>query len=70
MGRALYLNKEDARDIRNVDQLLSGEHREHVFADKDFQRDVFHLFRKWRVRLDKQGDTTKPFQAVRRRRIK
>lgn len=67
MSRALYMNKEDARDIRNLDQLLSDPVlRARLITDRDMANDLWSLFRRWRVRLDKAGDTTRPWQHVNR----
>lgn len=64
MGRAVYLNMEDARDIRNIDELLT-ENRETALADKHFQAELWVFFRRLRVRLDKAGNKTKAWQKVR-----
>ena len=66
MSKALYLNKTDARDIRNIDQLLSVEtaQRTQLLQDTHFGAELWMFFRSLRVRLDKAGDTTKPFQKV------
>lgn len=71
MSRALYLNKSDARDIRNLDMILSNhEAAKQMIPNNDLRRDLWVLFRTWRVRLDKSGDTTQPFQAVNPRKRK
>jgi hypothetical protein len=68
MGKALYLNKTDARDIRNLDELLSGPHGRTFIPNADMYRDMWAFFRGLRVRLDKAGDTTKPWQDVKPRK--
>lgn len=65
MPRAVYLTQRDARDIRNIDELLSDSRREQVLADKHFQGELWLLFRRLRVRLDKAGNKTKAWKPLR-----
>lgn len=65
MPRALYLTQRDARDIRNIDELLSSD-RSKVLQDKHFQGELWLFFRRLRVSLDKVGNKTKAWQKVRK----
>lgn len=60
----LYVTAKEARDIRNIDQLLSGKDRAALLADKHFQDELWMFFRAMRVRLDKAGDKHVAFQRV------
>lgn len=68
MGRAVYLNMKDARDIRNLDELFA-DHDPRVFADESIQKDLWVFFRALRVRLDKAGNKTKAWAQVRKRKL-
>ena len=59
-----YLNQEDARDIRNMDELLSRHDASSIVPDADLRHDLWIFFRRLRVRLDKAGDKTRAWQRV------
>lgn len=70
MGRAVYLKMKDARDIRNLDELLSTGDKKMTLADPHLQVELWMFFRSLRVRLDKAGNKTpawKPVRGERRR---
>lgn len=61
--KVLHFTKRDARDIRNIDEILSIN-RAWALQDTSLQNDLLALFRRWRVKLDKAGDKTKAFQRL------
>lgn len=75
-GSLRYLNQEDVRDIRNMDKIMSdymvegGDKKwaQHMSAPigRDMRNDLWLFFRRLRVRLDRAGDKTRPFQATKR----
>ena len=65
MPRAVYLNKQDARDIRNMYELLSDQkHRVEYCSDPQGQTELWAFFRRLRVRLDKAGNKTKAWSKI------
>lgn len=69
MSRAVYLDQTDARDIRNLNELLSDPKTRKLFCeDPHSQAELWAFFRHLTVRLDKAGNKTKPWQRVRKRR--
>lgn len=64
-----YLNQEDVRDVRNLDHILSDPKSREVLLSgapiaRELVNDMWLFFRRLRVRLDKGGDKTVPFQRV------
>lgn len=65
MGRAVYLNKRDARDIRNMDEIFSDHTMRDAYCDDKHNRaELWAIFRSLRVRLDKAGNKTKAWSKV------
>ena len=62
-AKNVNLTKEEKRDIRNFDELLSL-HRNEMIPDAKLASDFWVFFRRLRVRLDNAGDTTKAWEKI------